>query len=93
MSFEWMAWTTPTAIFFATIGLLILSMLVWEMLSPGGGPRLGILGLNTTRGDRLFLSLLLSAFIAMAWLAWVPLPLWWVLGVCVVVAILVFAFF
>ena len=31
---------------------------VWEWRSPGGAPRRGILGLITTRGDRLFISLL-----------------------------------
>ena len=36
---------------------------VWEAVSPGGGPRYGILRFETTRGDRLFLSLLGSAFI------------------------------
>lgn len=93
MNFEWMAWTTPTALFFGTIAALILAMLIWEILAPGGAPRHGLLGLDTTRGDRLFLSLLTSAFLALAWLAWVPLPLWWVLGVCLVMAVLVFSFF
>ena len=93
MNFEWMAWTTPTALFFGTIAVLILAMLVWEIISPGGAPRHGLLGLDTTRGDRLFLSLLISAFLALAWLAWIPLPLWWVLGVCAVMAVLVFLFF
>lgn len=93
MNFSWMAWTTPTALFFLAIGGLIAGMLVWELLAPGGGPRRGVLGVNTTRGDRLFMSLLVSAFLAMAWLALVPLPLWGVLPVCAAVAILVFLFF
>ena len=41
--FSWMAWTWPTAIFFLTIALLIALMGVWEVVSPGGGPRYGIL--------------------------------------------------
>ncbi|MFK7977911.1 MAG: DUF2160 domain-containing protein [Halioglobus sp.] len=93
MELEWMAWTTPTAVFFASIAGLILTMFVWELLSPGGAPRNNRLGLNTTRGDRLFISLLLSAFLAMGWLAWVPLPLWGVLVLCLLVAILIFLFF
>ena len=43
-------------------------MLIWEKKVPGGSPRKGILGIDTTRGDRLFVSLLGSAFIHLAWL-------------------------
>ncbi len=39
-------------------------------------PRRGILGLDTTRGDRLFISLLGSVFIFLAWLAFYSTPLW-----------------
>lgn len=93
MDFAWMAWTTPTALFFGTIACLILLMFIWELFSPGGSPRKGALGLDTTRGDRLFMSLLFNAFVAMAWLAWVPLALWWVLPVSILVAVLIFIFF
>lgn len=88
-----MAWTMPTAIFFSVIATMILAMLIWEWLSPGGAPRTNILGLYTTRGDRLFITLLVSAFLAMAWLAWIPLPLWGVLILCLFIAILIFLFF
>ena len=54
MSFAWMAWTWPTASFFLTIFLLLLGMGVWEYVSPGGNPRVGVLRFETTRGDRLF---------------------------------------
>tara|TARA_B110000967_G_scaffold34562_1_gene33326 strand:- start:2082 stop:2348 length:267 start_codon:yes stop_codon:yes gene_type:complete len=87
-----MAWTQPTAIFFAVIASLLLTMSIWEYFSPGGGPRLGILRFKTTRGDRLFVSLLGSAFICMAWLTLVGLSLWWGLAACVVYALLVFRF-
>jgi len=92
MDLTWMAWTQPTAIFFAVIASLLLAMLVWEYVSPGGGPRLGILRFASTRGDRLFVSLLGSAFICMAWLTLVGLSLWWGLAACVVYALLVFRF-
>jgi predicted small integral membrane protein len=87
-----MAWTQPTAIFFAVIASLLLTMSIWEYFSPGGGPRLGILRFATTRGDRLFVSLLGSAFICMAWLTLVGLNLWWGLAACVIYAFLVFRF-
>ena len=86
----WMAWTWPTAAFFAFIALCLVGMVVWELRSPGGGPRHGILGLDTTRGDRLFISLLGSAFIFLGWLAIFGTPLW---GGLVVSLIYVFAVF
>jgi predicted small integral membrane protein len=90
MNFSWMAWTLPTALFFMTIALLIASMGVWEYFSPGGGPRNGVLGIETTRGDRLFISLLGSAFIHLAWLGIVGPDLWWALAISLVYAIFVF---
>jgi predicted small integral membrane protein len=92
MSFSWMAWTLPTALFFVAIALLIAAMGVWEKLSPGGGPRVGILRFETTRGDRLFISLLGSAFIHLAWLGLGGPSLWWALALSVVYAIGVFRF-
>jgi len=92
MDLSWMAWTQPTAMFFAVIASLLLTMSIWEHFSPGGGPRLGILRFETTRGDRLFVSLLGSAFICMAWLTLVGFNLWWGLAACVVYTLLVFRF-
>ena len=88
----WMAWTWPTAAFFIFIGLCLVGMTVWEYFSPGGNPRHGILGLDTTRGDRLFISLLGSAFIFIAWLGLMGTPLWAPLGIAIVWALLVFRF-
>ena len=88
----WMAWTFPTAMFFLTIFALLALMAVWEYASPGGNPRVGILRFETTRGDRLFISLLGSAFIHLAWLGLVGSDLWWALALSVVYAIGVFRF-
>ncbi|WP_265518406.1 DUF2160 domain-containing protein [Nitratireductor luteus] len=90
MSLSWMAWTWPTATFFIVIALLLISMGVWEYFSPGGHPRVGILRFETTRGDRLFVSLLGSAFIHLAWLGLVGPNLWWALALSIVYAIGVF---
>ena len=87
----WMAWTKPTAIFFITIVCLLLAMSIWEAISPGSGPRIGVLRFETTRGDRLFLSLLGSAFIHLAWLGFVGPELWKALGISLVYALLVFS--
>jgi predicted small integral membrane protein len=90
MNFAWMAWTLPTALFFITILSLLIGMAVWEFVVPGGSPRTGILRFETTRGDRLFISLLGSAFIQLAWLGLIGSNLWWALGLCVIYAIGVF---
>ena len=65
-------------------------MIIWEYFSPGGAPRKGILGLNTTRGDRLFISLLGSGFIHMAWLGLLDISLWGALVLSIFYAIAVF---
>jgi predicted small integral membrane protein len=90
MNLSWMAWTLPTALFFITILMLLIGMAVWEYFSPGGNPRVGILHFETTRGDRLFVSLLGSAFIHLAWLGLVGPNLWWALALSVVYAVGVF---
>lgn len=87
---HWMAWTWPTAAFFGFIFACLIAMSMWEIYSPGGAPRHGILGLDTTRGDRLFISLLGSAFIFLAWLGIFGLPLWAPLGISLVYAFIVF---
>jgi predicted small integral membrane protein len=87
---HWMAWTWPTAAFFVFIFLCLVGMSVWEYFAPGGSPRRGILGLDTTRGDRLFISLLGSAFIFLAWLAFMGTPLWGGLVISLFYAVAVF---
>ena len=60
--FDWMVWTTPVAIFFSCIALMLVGMTVWELKSPTTLRR-GWLPLETTRGDRLFIGLLIAAYI------------------------------
>lgn len=90
MDLTWMAWTWPTAAFFSFIVLCLMTMSFWEFKEPGGGPRHGILGLDTTRGDRLFISLLGSAFIFLGWLGLMGTPLW---GPLVISLIYIFCVF
>ena len=89
MDLTWMAWTGPTATFFIIIFLLLCMMGVWEYFKPGGGPRHGILGLDTTRGDRLFITLLGSGFIHIAWLGLLDITIWgaMVLSICYAFAV------
>jgi predicted small integral membrane protein len=90
MDLGWMAWTWPTAAFFVVVFVLIAVMGQLEWRRPGSAMRRGVLGLETTRGDRLFISLLGAAFIFLAWLAILGTPLWGALVAAVVWSGLVF---
>jgi len=87
---SWMAWTWPTAVFFLFILTLLVIMSCWELIRPGGAPRRGVLRLDTTRGDRLFISLLGSAFIHLLWLFVFGSPIWGASIASAVYALLVF---
>ena len=63
--YQWMAWTTPVAVFFSCIGLMLAGMTVWEIKSPTL-LRKGFLPMQTTRGDRLFIGLLAAAYTNLA---------------------------
>ena len=101
----WMAWTWQTAIFFAVIAALLLSMTGLAILRPET-ERIGVLRIPTTRGDRLFISLIAAAVIHLAWiglvgtdpLATLPIgeegfeisSLWLASGISLVTAALIF---
>ena len=90
LDFSWMAWTWPTILFFLFILSCISGMAVWEKFSPGGDPRKGVFGLETTRGDRLFISLLGSIFIFLGWLWFFSTPLWGALVLSIIWFLFVF---
>jgi predicted small integral membrane protein len=85
----WMAWTLPVALFFLAIAALLALMTLLAVRFPET-PRVGVLRIETTRGDRLFVSLLGSAFICLAWLFFFGAPLWGALVACLVYAFAVF---
>ena len=87
-SLAWMAWTVPTAAFFAGIAVMLAGMTVWQLVSPSV-PRRGVLPMATTRGDRLFIGLLGSAFVHLGWLAVTDLPLWWATAIAAVLLLAV----
>jgi predicted small integral membrane protein len=87
--FAWMAWTWQTATFFGVIAGLLAAMTLLAILRPET-ERVGVLRIPTTRGDRLFLTLVGSAFICLAWLALVGPSLIYALGLCVLYAAAVF---
>ena len=88
---QWMAWTWPTAAFFATIAVLLIVFTVLAIRRPET-PRTGVLGIETTRGDRLFITLLASAFVNLAWLGLGIAPQPYALLACLVLAGLIFRF-
>lgn len=64
--FDWMVWTTPVAVFFSCVVLMLIGMTVWEVKSPTTLRR-GWLPIATTRGDRLFIGLMMAAWVNLAW--------------------------
>ena len=69
-SLAWMAWTLPTAIFFVLLAAT-LAVMTWLAIAYPEAERVGILRIPTTRGDRLFISLIMAAIIHLAWIGFV----------------------
>ena len=87
----WMAWTPATfALFCGIFGAIAVIGILEAKKYRDGLERVGILGLTTTLGDRLFISLLGTAYIFLAWLGIVGQPLWFPLAISIVWAIFCF---
>ncbi|WP_439373713.1 DUF2160 domain-containing protein [Bradyrhizobium sp. PMVTL-01] len=69
-SIAWMAWTLPTAIFFAALACT-LAVMTWLAAVYPEAERIGVLSIPTTRGDRLFISLIAAAVIHLLWIGFV----------------------
>ncbi|MBW8903838.1 MAG: DUF2160 domain-containing protein [Bradyrhizobium sp.] len=63
----WMAWTLPTAIFFGLLACT-LAVMTWLAVAYPEAERVGVLRIPTTRGDRLFISLIMAAVIHLVWI-------------------------
>lgn len=72
---QWMAWTGPTAAFFVVVALMLIGMTLWSVFQPST-PHKGFLPIVTTRGDRLFIGLLISAYLHLGWLIFTEDYLW-----------------
>ena len=83
-----MAWTLPTALFFGAIALLIAIYSGLGIAAPSV-PRQGLLPMPTTRGDRLFVGLLGSAFINLAWVGLTTTSQWVAVGISVLFALVI----
>jgi predicted small integral membrane protein len=66
-SIAWMAWTLPTAIFFVLLSMT-LAVMTWLAVAYPEAERVGVLRIPTTRGDRLFISLIMTAVIHLVWI-------------------------
>jgi predicted small integral membrane protein len=84
-----MSWTWPTAIILIVIASLLITYTELAIKFPET-PRVGLLRIETTRGDRLFITLLGSAFINLAWLGIVGAQQPYALIVCLIYAAAVF---
>lgn len=85
---EWMAWTLPTAIFFIAVFIMLVSMTTLSIRSSSVA-RKGFLPIATTRGDRLYIGLICSAFINLAWLGLTDLAQLGAVVICIVWLIVV----
>jgi predicted small integral membrane protein len=88
----WMAWNHVTVAFFMYIFGSIAVMGIWEYYSPGGSPRRGVFALDTTRGDRLFMSHLGTCFIFLGWLGFYGTPLWGAVAISIAWIVFVFRY-
>jgi predicted small integral membrane protein len=66
----WMAWTLPSAIFFVLLAAT-LAVMTWLAIAYPEAERVGILRIPTTRGDRLFVSLIMAAVIHLLWIGFI----------------------
>lgn len=87
---EWMAWTPVTATFFVVIAAILVCMTVLERLRPTVA-RQGFLRITTTRGERLFISLLITGWINILWIAFTDHSQWFALAIGLAVSALVLA--
>lgn len=73
----WMAWTPATlTVFIGIFSAIAIIGLLEGFKYRDGIERKGILGLTTTLGDRLFITLLGSVYIFLAWLGLFGQPIW-----------------
>lgn len=77
---NWMVWTVPTAVFFAVIAAILVAMTVWQTLAPSP-ERKGFLPIPTTPGDRLFIGLVVAAYMHLAWIGLTHASLWIILAI------------
>jgi len=75
---EWMRWTIPSLIFVSSILTMLATLTVWDMKDPGWAREGTVLPIETTRGDRVFMSLLIMGLFFCFWMYFVGYTATWV---------------
>jgi predicted small integral membrane protein len=89
-TFAWMAWTWQTALLFAALFSILTVMTLLAVYRPEF-ERAGVLRIGTTRGDRLFLSILGAAIVHIVWIAIAGIAALW--GATILAAVLAVVIF
>jgi predicted small integral membrane protein len=71
MDLSWMQWTPITVVVFIGVMTVLAFMTVWDIRSPAVR-RKGFLPVGFTRGERLFLSVVIFLGTFIFWLAFLP---------------------
>lgn len=76
LSPQWMYWTVPTLLFVGFILLMLIVLSIWDAKDPGWA-RQGLLPIETTRGDRVFMSILTAGILFCLWLYFIGTTAIW----------------
>lgn len=76
-NFGWMYWTVPSAVAIGGLLATIVAMAIWDRVSPSMA-RAGFLPMPTTRGDRLFISVMSIIGVHLLWLAFFGTGALWI---------------
>lgn len=83
-----MVWTPQTAAVFVGVAVMLVVMGVWAKVSPPVA-RSGFLRMQTDRGDRLYIGLILAALFLVLWIAFTPLSMWLALALAALLAMVI----
>lgn len=76
LSPQWMYWTVPTLLFLGFILTMLAVLSFWDAKDPGWAQQ-GILPIETTRGDRVFMSILTTGIFFCFWLYFIGTSAIW----------------
>jgi predicted small integral membrane protein len=71
MDLSWMQWTPTTIVVFIGVVATLTAMIVWDIRAPSIR-RKGFLPIGFTRGERLFLSVVIFLSTCVLWMAFLP---------------------
>lgn len=71
MDLSWMQWTPPTIVIFFGVVAMLTIMAIWDIRSPSIR-RKGFLPVGFTRGERIFLSIVIFLATGIFWMTFLP---------------------